>query len=39
MGHRAMTVCGIIAGRVAENMNTDYQEIIKSLIEKVLDRI
>lgn len=39
MGHRALTVCGIIAGRLAENMNTDYQAIMKALIEKILNRI
>ncbi|MCD7935543.1 MAG: nucleoside phosphorylase [Tannerellaceae bacterium] len=39
MGHRAMTVCCIIAGRVDKNMNTDYQGSITDLIEKVLDRI
>lgn len=39
MGHRAMTVCCIIAGRVAKNMNTDYKGTMTDLIEKVLDRI
>lgn len=39
MGHRAMTVCCIIAGRVDKNMNTDYTGTIHDLIEKVLDRI
>ncbi|MCD7930492.1 MAG: nucleoside phosphorylase [Tannerellaceae bacterium] len=39
MGHRAMTVCCIIAGRVAKNMNTDYKGSITGLIEKVLERI
>lgn len=39
MGHRAMTVCCIIAGRVAEDMNTSYHDSILGLIEKVLDRI
>ena len=39
MGHRAMTVCCIIAGRVAENMNTSYKGSITGLIEKVLERI
>lgn len=38
-GHRAMTVCAIIAGRVAENMNTDYKNVVKILLEKVLERI
>ena len=39
MGHRAMTVCCIIAGRVAQNMNTQYKDSMLDLIEKVLDRI
>ena len=39
MGHRAMTVCCIIAGRVDENMNTDYQSSLIKLIQLVLHRI
>ncbi|WP_455628939.1 nucleoside phosphorylase [Parabacteroides chinchillae] len=39
MGHRAMTVCCIIAGRVNQNMNTEYKGSILNLIETVLDRI
>lgn len=39
MGHRAMTVCCIIAGRVAKDMNTEYKGSITGLIETVLDRI
>ena len=39
MGHRAITVCCIIAGRVAHDMNTDYTRSLPALIEKVLDRI
>ncbi|MCD7914424.1 MAG: nucleoside phosphorylase [Tannerellaceae bacterium] len=39
MGHKAMTVCCIIAGRVEKNMNTNYKGTITDLIEKVLDRI
>lgn len=39
MGHRAMTVCCIIAGRVAENMNTDYKSSLTQLIQLVLQRI
>lgn len=39
MGHRAMTVCCIIAGRVNLRMNTDYKGSLNALIEKVLDRI
>ena len=39
MGHRAMTVCCIIAGRKAQNMNTDYKGSIVGLIDLVLERI
>lgn len=39
MGHRAMTVCCIIAGRVAEKMNTNYKGSIEGLIKTVLERI
>lgn len=39
MGHRALTVCCIIAGRVDYNMNTEYKGTITGLIETVLDRI
>lgn len=39
LGHKAMTVCAIIAGRVAHNMNTEYKGSIEGLISTVLDRI
>ena len=39
MGHRAMTVCLVIANRYAEEMNTDYKGLMNNLIQKVLDRI
>lgn len=39
MGHRAMTVCCIIAGRVDNNMNTNYKGSLDELIKTVLDRI
>lgn len=39
MGHRAMTVCCIIAGRVSKQMNTDYKDTMPDLIRKVLERI
>lgn len=39
MGHRALTVCCIIAGRKAQNMNTDYKSSIEGLIDLVLERI
>ena len=39
LGHKAMTVCAIIAGRVSHNMNTNYKGSIEGLIKIVLDRI
>lgn len=39
MGHKAMTVCLIIAGRYSGDMNTDYKGSFDDLIVKVLDRI
>ena len=39
MGHKAMTVCLIIAGRYSGGMNTDYKGSFDDLILKVLDRI
>lgn len=39
LGHRALTVCTIIAGRKSETMNTNYKGTIEGLVELVLDRI
>lgn len=39
MGHRAMTVCSIIANRVALESNANYKGSIEDLIRTVLDRI
>lgn len=39
LGHRALTVCCIIAGRKAQNMNTDYKSSVEGLIDLVLNRI
>ena len=39
MGHEAITVCCIIAGRKSEKMNTSYQGSIEGLIDLVLERI
>lgn len=39
MGHKAMTVCAIIANRVALKSNADYKGSIEELIKIVLDRI
>lgn len=39
MGHKAMTVCAIIANRVALESNANYQGSTEELIRIVLDRI
>lgn len=39
MGHKAMTVCCIIANRRVEAANTDYKGYIEKLVQTVLDRI
>lgn len=39
MGHKAMTVCTIIANRLAGASNANYKESVDNLIRIVLDRI
>lgn len=39
MGHKAMTVCSIIANRLAGQSNSNYKGSIEDLIKTVLDRI
>lgn len=39
LGHRAMTVCMVIANRHAKEMNTNYKPLMQQLIQSVLDRI
>lgn len=39
LGHRAMTVCCIIAERRANNANTDYKPRVAQLARTVLDRL
>ena len=39
MGHKAMTVCCIIANRRVEAANTDYKPFIEKLVTTVLERI
>ena len=39
MGHKCMTVCAIIANRVALESNADYKGSIEDLIKVVLERI
>jgi uridine phosphorylase len=38
-GHKAMTVCCVIANRRIATANTDYAPYIEELVQKVLDRI
>ena len=39
LGHKAMTVCCIIAQRREEDANTDYKPSVEKLVKTVLDRI
>lgn len=39
LGHKAMTVCSIIAQRREEDADTDYKPAVAKLVETVLDRI
>ena len=39
MGHKAMTVCCIIANRRVEAATTDYKPFIENLVQTVLERI
>lgn len=39
MGHKAMTVCSIIANRFNEEANPNYKNGVRDLVKTVLDRI
>lgn len=39
LGHRAMTVCMVVANRVLQTANTDYKATINDLVKIVLDQI
>lgn len=39
MGHKAMTVCSIIANRYNNNANPNYKDAVRDLIKTVLDRL
>ena len=39
LGHKAMTVCMVVANRIAKDTDTEYKDRIDDLIEIVLDRI
>ena len=39
MGHRAGTICTIIAQRAVKDMNTDYKPFVRQMIEMSLDKL
>ncbi len=39
MGHKATTICTIIAQRVAQDVNTDYKPFVKRMIVMALDKL
>ena len=39
MGHRAATICTIIAQRIALDVETDYKPYVRQMIEMALDRL
>ena len=39
MGHRAATMCTIIAQRIAKNANTDYKPYVERMVVMALDRL
>jgi uridine phosphorylase len=39
LGHRALTVCIIIANRVSKKANENYKPVMVKLVQKILDRI
>jgi uridine phosphorylase len=39
MGHRATTICTIIAQRVAKQAQTDYKPYVEGMIRMALDKL
>lgn len=39
LGHKAMTVCLVIANRKAKKANVDYQDAMKKMVSTVLERL
>jgi uridine phosphorylase len=39
MGHRAGTICTIIAQRAVKDMNTDYKPFVRQMIEMALNKL
>lgn len=39
MGHHAITICSIIANRVATSANPNYKTAVNDLVQTVLERL
>ena len=39
MGHRAATICTIIAQRIAQDACTDYKPFVREMIRMALDKL
>lgn len=39
LGHKAVTVCSVVANRVSLNVNVDYKSVMQNLVVTVLDRL
>ena len=39
LGHEAMTVCDIIANRIANTFNPNYKESMQNLVKEMLERV
>ena len=39
LGHQALTVCIIIANRINQNASSDYQPVMRRLVNKILDKL
>ncbi len=39
MGHKAGTICTIIAQRAVKDMNTDYKPFVRQMVEMALDKL
>ena len=39
MGHKAATICVIIAQRVTKNVNTNYQLAVENMIQMALEKL
>ena len=39
LGHKACTVCAVVANRYANSFSKNYKPVISNLIDKVLERL